>query len=43
MAVTGGMTDSEWWAGESADGPQLSEEAADGIEAVTNDEEPSAR
>ena len=27
MAVTGGTTDSEWWAGESADGPQLPDEA----------------
>ncbi len=42
MAVTGGTTDSEWWAGESADGPQLSDEAVDWIEAVANDEEPTA-
>lgn len=42
MAVTRGTTDSEWWAGESADGPQLSDEAADWIEAVANDEEPTA-
>jgi hypothetical protein len=42
MVVTGGTTDSEWWAGESADGPQLSDEAVDWIEAVANDEEPTA-
>jgi hypothetical protein len=41
-AVTGGTTDSEWWADESADGPQLSDEAVDWIEAVANDEEPTA-
>ena len=41
MAVTGGTTDSGWWAGESADGPQLSDEAVDWIEAVANDEEPT--
>jgi hypothetical protein len=41
-AITGGTTDSEWWAGESADGPQLSDEAVDWIEAVANNEEPTA-
>lgn len=40
LAVTGGTTDPEWWAGESAEGPQLSDEAVDWIEAVANDEEP---
>jgi hypothetical protein len=42
MAVTGGRTDSGWWAGESLDGPRLSDEAVDWIEAVANDEEPTA-
>ena len=42
MAVTGGTTDSEWWAGESSGGPRLSDEAVDWIEAVANDEEPTA-
>jgi hypothetical protein len=42
MAVTGGVTDSEWWAGGPADGPQLSDEAVDWIEAAANDEEPTA-
>lgn len=42
MAVTDGTTDSEWWAGESADGPRLSDEAVDWIEVVANDEEPTA-
>jgi hypothetical protein len=41
LAVTGGGTDSEWWAGESDDGPQLADEAVDWIEAVANDEEPT--
>jgi hypothetical protein len=41
MAATGGTSDSEWWAGES-DGPQLSDEAVDWIEAIANDEEPTA-
>ena len=42
MAATGGATDSGWWAGESEDGPHLSDEAVDWIEAVANDEEPTA-
>ncbi|MEV5052321.1 hypothetical protein [Arthrobacter sp. LAR12-1-1.1] len=42
MATTDGTTDPGWWAGESADGPQLSVEAVDWIEAVANDEEPTA-
>ena len=42
MAVTGGTTDSDWWAGESADSPQLSDESVDWIETVANDEEPTA-
>jgi hypothetical protein len=42
LAVTGGTTDSEWWAAESTDGPQLSDKAVDWIEAVANDEEPTA-
>ena len=41
LAVTGGKTDSDSWAGESEDGPQLSDEAVDWIEAVANDEEPT--
>ena len=41
-AVTGGTTDSQWWAGESAEGPRLSDEAVDWIETVANDEEPTA-
>ncbi|RAX18133.1 hypothetical protein DC347_05320 [Pseudarthrobacter sp. AG30] len=41
MAVTGGSTDPEWWAGESADGPQLTDGAVDWIEAVANGEEPT--
>lgn len=42
MAVTDGTTDPQWWAGESEGGPQLSDEAVDWIEAVANDEEPTA-
>ena len=42
MAATGSTTDSAWWAGETTDGPQLSDEAVDWIEAVANDEEPTA-
>jgi hypothetical protein len=41
MGVTGGTTDSEWWTGDSADGPQLADEAVDWIEAVANGEEPT--
>lgn len=42
LTATGGTTDSEWRTGESLDGPQLSDEAVDWIEAVANDEEPTA-
>jgi len=41
LAVTGGNTDPEWWAGGSDDGSQLSDNAVDWIEAVANDEEPT--
>jgi hypothetical protein len=41
MAVTGGSTDPEWWAGESADRPRLTDGAVDWIEAVANGEEPT--
>ncbi|MBT2588386.1 hypothetical protein J7I86_21510 [Arthrobacter sp. ISL-95] len=41
MAATGGTTDSRWWASESTDGPQLSDEAVDWIEGVANDEGPA--
>jgi hypothetical protein len=41
MAVTGGTTDTKLWAGKSADGPRLSDEAVDWIEALANDEEPT--
>ncbi|MDQ0729821.1 hypothetical protein [Arthrobacter sp. B1I2] len=42
MAAAGGTTDSRWWASESADGPELSDDAVDWIEGVTNDEDPTA-
>lgn len=42
MAVTGGSTEPEWWAGESADGPLLTDGAVDWIEAVANGEDPAA-
>jgi hypothetical protein len=42
VAVAGGTADSQWWAGQSAEGPQLSDEAVGWIEAVANDEEPTA-
>ncbi|MDQ0819389.1 hypothetical protein QFZ79_001684 [Arthrobacter sp. V4I6] len=42
LAVAGGTADSAWWVGGSADGPLLSDEAVDWIEAVANDEEPTA-
>ena len=42
MAVTGGRTDPGWWAGESEDGPQLSDQAVDWIEAAANDEDLTA-
>jgi len=39
MTATDGTTASDWWAGESEDGPQLSDQAVDWIEATANDEE----
>ncbi|TQJ38138.1 hypothetical protein FBY33_0130 [Arthrobacter sp. SLBN-112] len=39
-AATGGTTDADW-ALQTLDGPQLSDEAVDWIEAVANDEEPT--
>ncbi|WP_345053782.1 hypothetical protein [Arthrobacter methylotrophus] len=42
MAVTGGTADAPWWGGEPAEGAQLSDEAVDWIEAVANNEEPTA-
>jgi hypothetical protein len=42
VAVTAGTSDSEWWAGESADGPRHPDEAVDWIEAAASDEEPTA-
>jgi hypothetical protein len=41
MSVTSGATGPEWWAGESADGPQLTDAAVDWIEAVANGEDPA--
>ena len=40
LSVTSGATGPEWWAGESADGPQLTDAAVDWIEAIANGEDP---
>ena len=40
MLVASGATGPEWWAGESADGPQLTDAAVDWIEAVANGKNP---
>jgi hypothetical protein len=41
MSVTGGATEPGWWAGESADGPQLTDAAVDWIETIANGEDPA--
>ncbi|MFE4543431.1 hypothetical protein [Arthrobacter sp. NPDC056727] len=41
LSVTGGATGPGWWAGESAAGPRLTDEAVDWIEAVANGENPA--
>lgn len=41
MSATGGATESGWWAGQPADGLQLTDAAVDWIEAVANGESPA--
>jgi hypothetical protein len=41
MTVTNGATMPQWWAGESADGPHLTDAAVDWVEAVANGEDPA--
>jgi hypothetical protein len=41
MAVTNGATMPEWRAGESADGPHLTDAAVDWVDAVANGEDPA--
>ncbi|NUS34924.1 MAG: hypothetical protein HOQ04_00395 [Pseudarthrobacter sp.] len=41
LSATRGATESGWWAGESADGPQLTDAAVDWIETIANGEDPA--
>ncbi|WP_159733370.1 hypothetical protein [Arthrobacter sp. 9V] len=41
ISAVQGTPDSRYWAAESPDGPQLSDEAVDWIEAVANHEDPT--
>lgn len=40
LAATRGTTEPEWWAGDSTDGPQLTDSATDWIETIANGEDP---
>ena len=40
MSATGGATEPGWWAGDSTDGPHLTDGAVDWIEAIANGEDP---
>jgi hypothetical protein len=41
MSATDGATEPGWWAGESADGPHLTDAAVDWIETIANGEDPA--
>jgi pimeloyl-ACP methyl ester carboxylesterase len=41
LSATRGATETGWWAGESADGPQLTDAATDWIETIANSEDPT--
>ena len=41
LGATRGATEPGWWAGDSADGPQLTDAAVDWIEAIANGEDPA--
>ena len=40
LAPTRGATEPAWWAGDSADGPQLADAATDWSETIANGEDP---
>ncbi|MDQ0732433.1 hypothetical protein [Arthrobacter sp. B1I2] len=41
LVATRGATEPEWWAGDSADGHQLTDAATDWIETIANGEDPA--
>jgi hypothetical protein len=41
FSATKGTADPGWWAGESPEGPLLTDEAVEWIEAVANEEQPA--